>query len=152
MVDVVVSTIVSALLSGLSSGGVEATHAAVVDAYKALRDRLSELTGGDDDIAAALNNVETQPKSPEAAKALKQLLVEKNVSLDEADIDRLALALREAVRNAQQPVSAKAGRSAQIVTGDYNATTSGTGSATVTHNVVAHDPQRRGLLSRLFGR
>jgi hypothetical protein len=62
--ETVTAAIVQALSAGALSGAQDAAKAAVADAYRGLKALLLRKTGGDGDLAEAIDRLEAKPDSP----------------------------------------------------------------------------------------
>jgi hypothetical protein len=126
--DQITLAFVAALSAGALKGTTEVGKNLLVDAYNALKAKLKQKFGEQSRVVKSLSFLEESPDS-EASKAL----VHEAVVVAKADQDT---ELHQAAQDVLAQVRAQPGgvQYIQNVTGNYNASTQGGGSATVNVN------------------
>jgi Het-E N-terminal domain len=132
--DPITAAILAALAAGVLSGTTEVGKNLVVDAYHALKDKLKQRLGSESRVVKSVQFLEESPDS-EASKALVHEAVVAAKADQDPDLQQAAQALRDQVH--ALPGGAQY---IQNVTGNYNASTQGGGSASVTVNNPPKEP------------
>lgn len=132
--DPITAAIIAALAAGVLSGTTEVGKNLVVDAYHVLKDKLKQRLGSESRVVKSVQFLEESPDS-EASKALVHEAVVAAKADQDPELQQAAQALRDQVHALPGGV-----QYIQNVTGNYNASAQGGGSATVTVNNPTKEP------------
>ncbi len=124
--DPITTAIVTALISGVSTGLTQASKTAITDAYNKLKALLSKKFGGESDVVHAVNEVEAKPDS-----AGRKAMLQEEVVAAKADQDQEVLQAAQALLHLLQ-ATPEGGQHVQTATGSYIAQADRESSASVT--------------------
>jgi hypothetical protein len=123
--DPVTIAIVAAVTARVSSGATEVDKQAIVDAYNALKKLLKQKFGGESKVVKAVEEVEGTSDSKGRQQTLQEEVAKVHADQD-PELHQAAQAVLTQVRALPGGI-----HYIQNVTGNYNASTQGGGSATV---------------------
>jgi hypothetical protein len=133
--DPITLAIITAIATGVASGGAKTVEQAIVDAYNGLKSKIQSKFGANSSLSTAVNLVEANPES-EGGK----LFLKEQVAASKADLDQELVNLAKALSTqiAKLPDGEK---HIQSVIGNYNAQADRGGQATVNVN-QPHDEKK----------